>query len=200
MPVPTNKYGKKTMFGHKNNYGYRAICNDLSVHKKKIILSIMDWMLSDEGQTVMNYGLEGTHYEMKDGVMVSKLGKNTSGYEKTLYDTDVAPGVYRLKGLVSWSTKLAKSYKYQSTHEQMINAWPSDELVLDPLAYANAGKDYALTKSSLSDMSETAFKNIVSKTTTDKRNSTWNTYKKKYNTTGSGYISAMNESAAGWSK
>jgi len=200
LPIPTNKYGNKTMFGHKNNYGYRAICNDLSVKKKKVILSIMDWMLSDEGKTVMDYGLEGVHYDLVSGKIVSKLGKDSDGYDKTLYSTDVAPGIYRLHGLVSWSTPLQEEYKYQDVHEQMINSFDKNDLVLDPLAYANAGKDFSITKSTLEDMAETAFKNIVSKTTSDNRNSTWNTFVKKYNTTGSSYITAMNDSASEWTE
>jgi len=200
LPTPTNKYGNKTMFGHKNNYGFRAICNDLSVHKKRVILSLMDWMLSDEGQTMMHYGIEGVHYDLVDGKIVSKLGKDKTGYDKSLSSPDVAPGIYRLNGLVSWYQPLPNEYKYQDVHQQMLAAFAKKDLVLDPLAYANPGQDFAITSSNLKDLAETNFKNIVSKTTNDKRESTWTAFVKKYNTTGSSYINAMNDSAEGWGK
>lgn len=198
LPIPSNKYGEKTMFGHKNNYGFRAICNDLSISKKRVILSLMDWMLSEEGKTVLNYGLEGVHYTMEGEKRVSKLGKDTRGFDKTLIAPDIAPGIYRIKGLVSWDSPLPEDYKNKDVHQQMANAWPQENLVLDPLSYANAGKDYAITQSTLKDLTETAFKNIVSKTTNAKRDVTWDNFIKKYQATGSSYINAINISAATW--
>ena len=47
----------------------------------------------------------------------------------------------------------------------------------------------------LEDLIETNFKNIISDTTTDKRNQIWTNFVRKYNTQGSSYITAMNESA-----
>lgn len=107
MPIPTGKDGSKHMFGYANKYGYNSINADVSPTKKKTIMSIMDWMLSDEGQLVLNYGLEGEHYELgTNGEIISLLGNDQYGFPKTLYSPDVAPGIYRIKGLVSWSIVL----------------------------------------------------------------------------------------------
>lgn len=197
MPVVTNAFGQKTMFGYANSYGYRAINNDLTRHKKKVILSIMDWMLSEEGQRLLNYGIEGTHYRIDgtSGEIVSLLGNDKAGYPKTLYDETVAPGAYRIKGMVSWSTNIPEQMEHRDEQMQLLNAWESQYLVTNPLDYCTVDTSYATTISALEDLIETNFKNIISDTTTDKRNQIWTNFVRKYNTQGSSYITAMNESA-----
>ncbi len=197
MPVVTNAYGEKTMFGYSNKYGFRAINNDLSRTKKKVILSIMDWMLSEEGQMLLNYGIEGVHYKIEgtSGTITSLLGNDNSGYPKTLYDETVAPGAYRIKGLVSWSTLIPEQMDHRDEQLQLLNAWDTNYLITDPLDYCVVDTTYALTISTLEDLIETNYKNMISKTTTEKRNQIWNNFVKSYNTKGSSYINAMNDSA-----
>lgn len=65
----------------------------------------------------------------------------------------------------------------------------------NPLDYCTVDTSYATTISALEDLIETNFKNIISNTTTDKRNQIWSNFVRKYNTQGSSYITAMNESA-----
>ena len=197
MPVVTNAFGQKTMFGYSNNYGFRAINNDLTRNKKRVILSIMDWMLSEEGQRLLNYGIEGTHYRIDgtSGDIVSLLGNDKAGYPKTLYDETVAPGAYRIKGMVSWSTNIPEQMEHRDEQMQLLNAWENQYLVTNPLNYCTVDTSYATTISSLEDLIETNFKNIISNTTTDKRNQIWSSFVRKYNTQGSSYITAMNESA-----
>lgn len=197
MPVPTNNEGKKTMFGYRNAYGFRAINNDVTINKKKKIMEIMDWMLSDEGQIVLNYGLENVHYKYDaNGKMISLLGKDEkTGYQKTLYDDSVAPGIYRIKGLVSWSTLIPDEMEYRDEQMQLLSAWKSDQLITSPLSYCTVDTSFATTISQLNDMIEVNFKAIVAKVNEDTRQSTWNNFVKKYGVTGSSYINAMNESA-----
>lgn len=197
MPVPTNVNGQKTMFGYRNAYGFRAINNDVTINKKRKIMEIMDWMLSDEGQTLLNYGLENVHYKYdSDGTMVSLLGiDEKTGFQKTLYDDSVAPGVYRIKGLVSWSTLIPDEMEHREEQIQLLTAWKSEELFTNPLAYCSVDTSYATTLSQLNDMIEVNFKAIVSNTTEDKRESTWSSFVKKYGVTGGSYITAMNQSA-----
>ncbi len=197
MPVPTNVNGEKTMYGYRNAYGFRAINNDVTVNKKRKIMEIMDWMLSKEGQTILNYGLENDHFKYDaNGNIVNLLGVDTkTGYQKTLYDDSVAPGIYRIKGLVSWSTLIPDEMEHRDEQIQLLTAWKNDELFTSPLVYCTVDTSYATTISQLNDMVEINFKAIVSNTTNDKRETTWNSFTKKYGVTGGSYINAMNQSA-----
>lgn len=195
MPVVTGKDGTKQVYGYGNYYGFNSIDNDVTSNKKRKIMSIMDWMLSDEGQTLLNYGIEGVHYKLENGKIVSLLGNDTRGYPKTLYNDDVAPGIYRIKGLVSWSTMVPDTIEHYSEQMQLLNAWNnSGYLKNDPLFYCSVDPSYSLTISSLNDATEIAFKKIVSKNPGD-RDSVWSSYAHKWAVTGSSYINAMNDAA-----
>ena len=197
MPIPTGKDGEKHMFGYANRYGYNSINADVSPNKKKIIMSIMDWMLSEEGQIVLNYGLENVHYKIgENGEIISLLGNDSKGFPKTLYSPDVAPGIYRIKGLVSWSTEIPTFINYYDEQMQLLKAWDRDLLVPNPLAYCSVDSSYALTISELEDSIEIYYKSIVANVSGDKaakRESIWNEFCKKYNVKASSYINAMNE-------
>ena len=196
MPIPTGKDGEKHMFGYANRYGYNSINADVSPNKKKIIMSIMDWMLSEEGQLVLNYGLEGVHYNKDaNGNIVSLLGIDQHGYPKTLYSSDVAPGIYRIKGLVSWSTEIPTFINYYEEQMQLLKSWDRSLLVPSPLAYCSVSASYALTIGELEDSIEICYKSIVSKTSDANREDVWNKFVKTYNVKASSYINAMNESA-----
>lgn len=195
MPVITGVDGKKHMFGYSNKYGFRSISNLASVNKKKKIMEIMDWMLTDEGMALLNYGIKDRHYKIENGKIVSLLGTNANGVEKTLYDSDVAPGVYRIKGLVSWSTLIPTTIKHYDEQMQLINAWDPKYLVANPLAYCSVDTDYALTISQLEDSITTAYQAIVGKSTKENRDATWNNFVSNYNKKGASYITAMNMSA-----
>lgn len=196
MPVPTGKDGTKHMFGYANRYGYNSINNDVTTNKKKTIMSIMDWMLSEEGQMLLNYGIKDVHYTLNsDNSINSLLGNDEHGYPKTLYSPDVAPGAYRIKGLVSWSTTIPTFINHYEEQMQLLTAWDRSLLKPNPLAYCSVDADFALTVSGLEDDIEIAYKEIVSKTTNDKRETTWNNFVKKYNVKADSYIKAMNDSA-----
>ena len=196
MPVPTGKDGEKHMFGYANRYGFNSINKDVTENKKRKIMSIMDWMLSEEGQLVLNYGLEGIHYEKgSNGEIVSLLGNDQHGYPKTLYSSDVAPGIYRIKGLVSWSTEIPTFINYYDEQMQLLQAWDRSLLAPNPLAYCSVDPELSLMISSLKQEITKCYTGIVSKTNNTKREELWSKFVKTYNTSGSAYISAMNESA-----
>ena len=200
MPIPTGKDGTKHMFGYANRYGFNSINADVSPNKKKVIMSIMDWMLSDEGQMVLNYGLEGVHYKLdSNGKIESLLGNDIHGFPKTLYSSDVAPGAYRIKGLVSWSTEIPTFINYYDEQMALLKSWDRSLLVPNPLAYCAVDSSYALIVSELEDSIEICYKAIVTNISGDKaskRENIWNDFVKKYNVKGSSYINAMNEAAA----
>ena len=199
MPVVTGKAGGKYMVGYSNFYGYNAINNDVSENKKKTILSIMDWMLSEEGMQLLNYGIENVHYKMNGGEMESLLGIGTDGYPKTLYDDTVAAGIYRIKGLVSWSTLIPEHINHYEEQMQLLKSWGASEyLVQDELAYMAVSSDFALTIATLTDSVDLAYQNIINKISGDKtaeREKIWNNFVKTYTMKGDAYITAMNEQA-----
>ena len=199
MPVVTGKDGGKYMVGYSNFYGYNAINNDVSENKKRTILSIMDWMLSEEGMQLLNYGIENVHYKMNGGEMESLLGIGTDGYPKTLYDDTVAAGIYRIKGLVSWSTLIPEHINHYEEQMQLLKSWGASEyLVQDELAYMAVSSDFALTIATLTDSVDLAYQNIINKISGDKtaeREKIWNNFVKTYTMKGDAYITAMNEQA-----
>lgn len=195
MPIITGVNGTKRMYGYSNKYGFRSISNLASINKKKKIMEIMDWMLTDEGMTLLNYGIKDKHYKVENGKIISLLGKNANGVEKTLYDSDVAPGIYRIKGLVSWSTLIPTTIKHYNEQMQLINAWDKNYLVANPLSYCSVDTDYALLISQLKDSITSCYQSIVNKSSKDNRDKTWNNFVNNYNKKGASYINAMNMSA-----
>lgn len=202
MPVVTGVDGTKKMWGYPNYYGFLAINNDVTVNKKQVILSIMDWMLSDEGMTLLNYGIKDTHYKIAaDGGLESLLGNDTAGYPKTLYSETVAPGIYRIKGMVSWSTLIPDYIEHYAEQMALLTAWKPEYLFMDELAYVSVGTEYALKISQLSDSTEKVFMDIVTgisgsdSVKRETRESIWNTYVNKYLKQGDAYITAINQAA-----
>ena len=203
MPVVTGADGQKHMFGYANYYNYLAISNDISLNKKKTILSIMDWMLSDEGMKMLNYGIEGVHYHMDGNNLVSDLGLNKAGYPKTLYDEDVAPGAYRIKGLVSWSTLIPTTIEHYEEQMQLLTAWDRQYLVMDELAYVSADTSFSFKVAALKELKSDTFQDIVAKipgTNTaegrrEKREEMWDDFVTSYKRQGDTYIEEINEKA-----
>ena len=203
MPVVTGSNGKKQMFGYPNFYGFLAINNDVSDNKKNTILSIMDWMLTEEGMNLLNYGIEGTHYKMENGKRVSLLGKDQAGYPKTLYDESVAPGVYRIKSLVSWSTIIPTTIEHYEEQMQLLSAWKREYLVVDELSYVSADTSFALKVAALEDLKSDSLQGIVNKisgaSTADakraKREELWDKFVTSYTRQGDTYITEINEKA-----
>lgn len=203
MPVVTGKNGKKQVFGYPNFYGFLAINNDISENKKKTILSIMDWMLTPEGMTLLNYGIENVHYKMENGNRVSLLGNDKSGYPKTLYDETVAPGIYRIKSLVSWSTIIPTTIQHYEEQMQLLNAWKKEYLVVDELSYVSADTSFALKIAALEDLKNDSIQGIVNKISgasnadekRAKREKMWNDFVTSYLRQGDTYIAEINEKA-----
>lgn len=195
MPVVTGKDGTKKMFGYINHYGFLSINNDVSENKKKTILSIMDWFLSEEGMTLLNYGIKDVHYKLEGGKIVSLLGNNKSGYPKTLYDEDVAPGVYRIKGLVSWSTPIPEVMEHRDEQMQLLNAWDKQYLIVDELAYVTADTSFALKIAALESLKTKALQDIVSDVSATEREELWADFLTSYKRQGDTYITEINNKA-----
>ena len=204
MPVVTGKNGQKQMFGYSNYYGYLAINNDISDTKKEKILEIMDWMLSEEGMMLLNYGIKDVHYKIENGEIVSLLG-NIKGtqFPKTFYDTDVAPGVHRIKALVSWSTVIPNNIEYYDEQMQLLTAWEKKYLKMDELAYVAADTSFSIKIASLEELKIDSLQEIVgairgvnsADAKLQERLSLWDDFVSAYERQGDTYIEEMNEKA-----
>ena len=195
FPVITGVDGTKKMWGHTNKYGYRSISNFCSPTKREKILDIMEWMLSEEGNRMLTYGIEGTHYKIENSEIVSLLGKDSSGEEYSFYDSSIARGLYFLKGLVSWNTEVPKANKYYEETVAMENAWKQEYLISSKLAYCSIDSAYGITESDLNDMTIIAFQKYVGKTSASDREKVWSDFLSNYFKKGNSYINAMNRSA-----
>ena len=206
MPVVTGKNGQKQVFGYANFYGFLAINNDVSDNKKEKILSIMDWMLSEEGLMLLNYGIKDTHYKLEGGNIVSLLGLDKAGYPKTLYDELVAPGAYRIKGLVSWSTIIPTTIEHYAEQMQLLTAWDRQYLVMDELAYVAPDTSFAMKVSALEDLKNDSLQGIVNtmkegnnvaskEKAREMREKLWSDFVTSYKRQGDTYIREINSKA-----
>lgn len=195
MPVVTNVNGEKKIWGHTNKYGYRSINRYCSENKKRKIFDIMEWMLSDEGMRMLNNGIEGTHYHIENGQIVSDLPKGPDGRQYAFFNSNIARGVYFLKGLVSWSTPIAKTEKFYDEALQVSTAWKHENLEGSITSYCAVNSAFAITAKELEDITTIAFQKIVGKTSTNDRQSIWNEFVANYKSKGNSYINAINRSA-----
>lgn len=196
MPVVTGKDGVKRVMGVYNFYGFTSVYNDISDTKKAKILEMMDWMLSKEGQELLSFGLEKTHYEKTaDGKINSLLGNDKKGYPYYLHSNEKAPGIYFLKGLVSWDKNLLPEIAYYKQSQEIYDCWAKcDWLVLNKFMYMRLDSDLALITSDVNDSVATAYKNIVAKDS-GARESIWTDFVNNFNSQNK-YIAAVNE----WAK
>lgn len=195
MPVVTNINGEKKIWGHTNKYGYRSINKFCSETKKRKIFDIMEWMLSDEGMTMLNNGIEGTHYHIENGKIISDLPSAPDGQQYSFFNSNIARGVYFLKGLVSWSTPIAETEKYHDEAVQILTSWKQEYLEGSITSYCSVNPAYATTAKELEDITTIAFQKIVGKTSAADRDKTWEEFVKNYTTKGNSYINAINRSA-----
>lgn len=201
MPVVTGKDGVKRILGSKNNYGYLAINNDISETKKRKILELMNWILSEDGDVTLTWGLEGTHWTYEsDGITRKSLVPlDNNGNQFLLKSDSVAPAAYRIKGIASWEsyyTNFPRAYVKES--EAVFNAWDKKYLVQDELALMRVPNEYATRKTELFDKVSTICKNIVANIKNNAeatRESYWSAMKDYWAQRGGEYIDAVNEAA-----
>lgn len=209
MPVVTGKYPlygtslteKKHILGAKNNYGYIAINNDISETKKLKILELLEYLLSEEGDTLLTWGIEGRHWEYADDGVTKKslLPVEGTGHKRQqylLYNNTIAPATYRLKGLVSWHTVDTNDPRpYPEAVDQIRAAWDKKYLFIDELTFVSVPATFATVQTKLENKTATAFKNIVSKRNATEREAIWQEYVRYFNEQGADYINEKNQAA-----
>ena len=55
-----NEEGKTVNYGHPNNY-YNVWGISADTENKEVLMKFVDWLYSEQGGYLMNYGIEGTH-------------------------------------------------------------------------------------------------------------------------------------------
>lgn len=201
MPVVTGVDGVKRIQGAVNNYGYMAINNDISETKKRKIMELMNWILTEEGDTVLTWGLENDHWEYaSDGTTkVSLLPLDNNNNQHLLKNDSIAPAAFRLKGIASWEIKYTNMPRgYVQESEQVLTAWKKEHMVIDELTFIRVPNNYATVASELKDKVTTVCKNIVAKIPNNAesvRGSYWTALEKYWKDRGGDYIKAINQAA-----
>ncbi len=101
VPVLEGKDGGKRMDGNPNFYGMTSINANIGEEKIRRALELLDYLLSDEGQSLTLWGIEGVHYKKDGDQFVSLLGQDEQGEPITIGDVDEAN---KLRSLVSWNS------------------------------------------------------------------------------------------------
>ena len=200
MPVVTGVDGVKRVQGAVNNYGYLAINNDISETKKRKILELMNWIFTEEGDTVLTWGLEGVHWEAdENGGKKSLLPLDNAGTQYLLKSDSVAPAAYRIKGIASWEsqyTNFPRSYVEEA--EQIQTAWDTQYLIVDELYFVRVPNDYITLEAELKDRVSTVCKNIVAtirNNADEVRENLWNSLLSYWEERGGDFIEAKNRAA-----
>lgn len=61
-----NDKGETVNYGHSDNY-YNVWGISADTPNKEVLMKFVNWLYSEQGGYLMNYGVEGVHWEMKDG-------------------------------------------------------------------------------------------------------------------------------------
>ena len=97
---PSGETGTRGLRGNPGFWCGTSINADVGENKRNAILKLLDYMLSEEGDSTFTYGLEGEHYDVVGGEKVSKMGQDNNGYNYTIRTTDVA---FDIVSLVDWT-------------------------------------------------------------------------------------------------
>ncbi|ACS99839.1 extracellular solute-binding protein [Paenibacillus sp. JDR-2] len=142
--------GEQRMDGSSNFWCETSINAGISDEKKQKALGLLDYLLSDEGQNLMLYGIENIHYKVEDGKKVPIM---------TPEERDKDKG-FSLKALVSWNT----DFLPESTpnRERILAAAKStgDYAVPNPLEFLNISED-ALDPSLVGELNDLTNQKIV---------------------------------------
>lgn len=97
--VLQGKDSSKRLDGWPNFWMFTCISNQASDEKKTKALELLDYLASDEGMTLMRWGIEGEHYKKEGDKFVNLIVKNDKGNQQAIIDID---GTARLKNLITW--------------------------------------------------------------------------------------------------
>ena len=114
---PSGPNGTYGIAGNPNFWTVTCLNAGMSDEELTAALKLVDYMLSEEGNDLLIYGVEGVHFEYDgEGNRVSKLGKAADGFNRTLTEADACS---EISSVTNWST----SYlcPYATNAEKIIN-------------------------------------------------------------------------------
>ena len=76
MPMLYNSDGEQKVSGNYNFFGALYIKKQPNEERTNKILKFIDYLMSDDGMTLLRYGVEGKDYKKENGKIVSTLGKD----------------------------------------------------------------------------------------------------------------------------
>lgn len=105
---PDGTYG---IPGNPNFWTVTCLNAGMSDDELTAALRLVDYMLSEEGNNLLTYGVEGVHFDYEDGNRVSKLGTASDGFNRTLSEVDACA---EIASVTSWSTGYLCNYQTNS--------------------------------------------------------------------------------------
>lgn len=176
MPVMYNNRGYKSVRGYYNYFGGLFFKKEDSEEKMRKKLELVDYMLSDEGMTLLRYGIEGIHYEIKDGKPVSLLGRDKNGVAKTLAEADPGAGI---KELVMYDVLFRG---YNNPCDSYINEIKNEYLryakVDNNFIYTGPPEQMSVDSTALEEFAENSMVTLI--TTENDFDAEWDKYCRKY--------------------
>lgn len=110
---PNGTYG---ISGNPNFWTVTCLNAGMSDDELNAALRLIDYMLSDEGRDLLIYGKEGVHFDYdSEGNRVSKLGKSSDGFNKTLTEADAC---VEMGSVTNWS--ISYLCPYQTNADKVI--------------------------------------------------------------------------------
>lgn len=133
IPVLVGINGSKRVDGFNNFWGGASVSASVSEEKRDAAFRLFDYLLSDEGSELMQWGIEGVHYS-KDGDKYTSLitEKNENGKTKTIGELDPA---VNLKTLVKWDLDFIPDDTPNREEAIAASADSMANAKIDPLAF-----------------------------------------------------------------
>lgn len=152
----TGKSGQRGGFGY---YCFTAINADVSATERERLLSLLDYLMSEEGQTLMLYGVKGEHYDVDGGGnVVNLLGKTEDGIQKNVSDVDAGTLLY---SFVSLNENVI--YPWTDNSETLLKIKEmtlANGKITAPLQYYN-GENILSLGQALDEYSESEYVNLI---------------------------------------
>ncbi len=141
MMFLANDQGETVNYGHSNNY-YNVWGINADTENAEIIMKFVNWLYSDEGGRLMNYGVEGVHYDMVEGKPKFKdsiVQEYKSRTGDPTYEAGSEIGIGDLFMAMSWYSNYDAAFKSTSaeawTRENIHNVYKDhmDDVIQQPI-------------------------------------------------------------------
>ena len=174
---PTGLRGQRGGLGY---YCFTAINSEVTANQRERLLSLLDYLMSEEGEKLMLYGVEGEHYEVDDeGNISTLLGKTADGKQQNLADVDAGTLFYTF---VSSNENVIYPWSENSdTLQEIKEMTEANGKLTAPLQYYN-GENILSLGQALDEYAESEYANLIMGGMTD-FDSKWSNFVNTYLTT-----------------